>query len=126
MTRRLAITILLTVWFAIVVAGVAAWFSARAVLLADLDASIEKRALMLPEVTRLIGGPEAVFPQDRHLVAGALNRRLSDLARPRGPRLHAERVDADFADLPEGRFRRLTLRFSGGPGSGPTTGTRRF
>lgn len=121
MTRRLAITILLTVWSAIVVAGVAAWFSARAVLLADLDASIEKRALMLPEVTRRGGGPEAVFPQDRHLVTGALNRRLSDLARPRGPQLHAERIDANFADLPEGRFRRLTLRFSGGPGSGPMT-----
>lgn len=121
MTRRLVITILLTVWSAIVVAGVAAWFSAKAVLLADLDASIEKRALMLPEVTRIIGGREAIFPQDRYLVAGALNRRLSGLPRPQEAEIRPQRVDADFADLPEGRFRRLTLRFPGGPGNVPMT-----
>lgn len=121
MTRRLAITILLTVWASIVVAGVAAWFSARAVLLVNLDASIEKRAMMLPEVTRFIGGPPAVFPQDRYLVTGALNRRLNEPAGPRRPEVHPQRVDAGFADLPEGRFRWVAVRFSGEGGSAPMT-----
>ncbi|HXE18155.1 MAG TPA: ATP-binding protein, partial [Castellaniella sp.] len=44
MTRRIAITILLTVWSAIIVAGLGAWFSARFVLLNGLDESIIERA----------------------------------------------------------------------------------
>lgn len=109
MTRRIAITILLTVWTAIVCAGLAAWWTARAILLSDLDHSVVRRALALPGV----GGSGAVAgnPGDRYVVKGQYDQTLGRGAGPgTAPAQRAEVLSADFVNLPEGSFRRLTLR----------------
>src|ERR1035437_8713621 len=52
MTRRLAISILLTVWIALLLAGGVAYFVTRSVLLDDLDASIKNEIASLPNIER--------------------------------------------------------------------------
>lgn len=109
MTRRIAITILLTVLAAIVCAGAAAWFTARAVLLADLDASIVRRAMALPAVSGS-GRSETVLQGDRFVVRDALGQTLDRPAPSAGAVPGPEVLDASFARLPEGTYRRLVLR----------------
>lgn len=117
MSRRIALTILLTVWLAIVAGGISAWLATRSILLAELDESIKRRAMTLPDVTRHGGGP-AVFPGDRVVVTGEHKTLDRVLAAP-GPLPEPVVSGADFVTLPEGRFRRLTLRFQPADGGTP-------
>src|SRR5436305_874685 len=110
MTRRIALTILLTVWAALVGAGVAAWVTTRSLLLAELDTSIRERALMLPELGG-VAGHASYFPEDRFVLKDALNKTIARPPAGAGqpePRL----VGADFVTLGDGRrYRSLTFRF---------------
>ena len=108
MRRRIAITILLTVLTAIVCAGAVAWFTARTILLADLDDSIQRRAMALPAVSGK-DRSEIVEPGDRFIVQGGLGQTL-DRPMPASNAAPAfQVVDAAFIRLPEGSYRRLTL-----------------
>lgn len=111
MTRRLAITILLTVWTAIVFAGLTGWWTARAIMLADLDASIVNRA----------AGLAAVSTSDRFVVKGPVDRTLQRQSGSTTPAALPQVLDAAFVRLPEGRFRNLTLRID--PGSNQPAAT---
>lgn len=109
MTRRIAITILLTVLTAIVCAGASAWLIARAILVADLDKSIVRRAMELPAVTGK-SPSRIVEPGDRFIVQGDFGQTLgrpTSISTGASP-VHV--VDSAFVQLPEGRFRRVTLR----------------
>jgi signal transduction histidine kinase len=120
MTRRIAITILLTVLTAIVGAGGAAWFTARAVLVADLDDSIVRRALAL----RAVGGinhADAALPGDRVIVQGGLGQTLDRPMPSPAPASRAQVVDAAFVHLPEGTYRRLVVRLAASGSAAPVT-----
>jgi two-component system OmpR family sensor kinase len=120
MRRRIAITILLTVLTAIVCAGAAAWFAARAVLLAELDQSIIGRAMSLPSVSGK-DRSEIVQPGDRFIVQGGLGQTLGR-PMPASAAAPAYQVtDAAFIRLPEGSYRRLTLRLPAEGLQAPTT-----
>ena len=120
MTRRIAITILLTVLAAIVCAGAAAWFTARAVLVADLDASIVRRALALPAVGGNSRGEDSL-PGDRFVVRDALGQTLDRPTPSAGPAPQPQIVQATFVALPDGTYRRLVLRVSRAGGKSPAT-----
>ena len=117
MSRRIALSILLTVWLAIIAGGISSWLAARSILLSELDASIRRRAMTLPEVTSRGAGP-AVIPGDRVVVRDE-NKTLDRVLASRGslPEPHVEA--ADFISLAEGRFRRLTLQFDSVDGGAP-------
>lgn len=120
MSRRIALTILLTVWLAIVAGGVSAWLAARSILLSELDASIKRRAMTLPAVTTRGGGP-ALVPGDRAVIQVGNKTEDRVLASLSGTLPQPQVEAADFVRLPEGRFRRLTLRFEGADGGAPLT-----
>lgn len=109
MTRRVALAILAVVWTALVLGSVVAYLAVRGVLLADLDRSLEARALSLPELT----GGEAPLPlhaDDRYLVADAIGTTMARSGTSAPAQLEVERTDARFVRLPGGqRLRRLTL-----------------
>jgi signal transduction histidine kinase len=109
MTRRIAITILLTVWIALIGAGLTAWLTARSVLLHDLDSEIVERARMLTAGNEP-AAIAAAFPGDRYIVKGRLDRTLDRPGPVEGTAAEPEIINADFVRLPEGSFRRLTLR----------------
>src|SRR5690242_12549426 len=119
MSRRIALSILLTVWLAIIAGGISAWLAARSILLSELDASIRRRAMTLPEVASR-GRAPAVIPGDRVVVRDE-NKTLDRVIASREslPEPHVE--EADFVRLPEGRFRRLSLRFDAADGGAPLT-----
>lgn len=54
MTYRIAISVLLTVWAILIVAGVTAYWTTRSVLVADLDASMVARATPLTDADRYV------------------------------------------------------------------------
>jgi signal transduction histidine kinase len=125
MTRRIAITILLTVWAAIVCAGAAGWLAARGILLSEMDRSIEQRAVVLAgkvepsvELSDEAGG-------DRFVITGGEGRtidRQAEAPRASGARSAPPQVlDRSFVAIPEGRFRRLTLHMADVRGAGPGT-----
>src|SRR5579864_608671 len=118
MTRRLSITILLTVWAAILSAGLSAWWTTRAVLVADLDQTIQRRAMMLPPEVAGRGGPPPAFEGDQYVI---YDDRMHTIHPPPGPAGVAPPliVKAEFTTLPEGRIRSLTLRFPGAAGGAP-------
>ena len=120
MTRRIAITILLTVLTAIVCAGASAWFIARAVLVADLDKSIVRRAMELPAVTEKIRS-QIAEPGDRFIVQGDFGQTLGRPTPTSAGAPPPPVVDAAFVQLPEGRFRRVTLRLPSGKLHAPIT-----
>ena len=120
MTRRIAITILLTVWIALIGAGLTAWLTARSVLLHDLDSAILDRARMLTagnEPAAIV----AAFPDDRYIVKGSLDRTLDRPSPTNATAAGPEVISADFVRLPEGSFRRVTLRTTGDGTHEPTT-----
>lgn len=115
MTRRIAITIFLTVLAVIVCAGAAAWYTARVILVGDLDEAIIHRAGALPAV----GGnatSEIALPGDRFIVQDGLGQTLNRPLPGSGASPVIQVVDSSFVSLPEGAYRRLVLRL-------PSTGT---
>jgi len=93
MTRRIAITILLTVWTAIFVAGVAAWTSSWFILLRNLDRSVL-------DLSKTHLGARGIIT-DPHIA----DRRILEQTDP-------DPVDQDwsFNHLPEGWYRVLHTR----------------
>lgn len=120
MTRRIAITIFLTVLAAIVCATAAAWYTARTILVADLDESIIRRATALPAVG---GGNknEIALPGDRFIVQDGLGQTLDRPSPASGAAPHVQVADAAFVHLPEGTYRRLVLRLPATNASAPAT-----
>src|SRR5947209_14216620 len=113
MTRRIALTILLTVWAALVAAGVVAWLTTRSLLLAELDTSIRERALMLPELGG-VAGHGSYFPEDRFVLKDALDKTIARPPPPAAGRPEPRVVASDFVTLADGRrYRSLTFRFPG-------------
>ena len=129
MTKRIAAAILLTVWATLAAAGVIAYFTARAQLLADLDRELVARASLVPEVAGGADLPKQLRlrPGDRYLVREVPRRTMqmeaSDVPPPREP----EVLHRGFAALGGGRrVRNLTLEFPAnlfGPGRPPATRT---
>ncbi|HEY2589654.1 MAG TPA: ATP-binding protein [Tepidisphaeraceae bacterium] len=126
MTHRIAITILLTVWAAIVCAGSAAWLAARQILLSEMDWSIQQRAVARTANADLA----AALPQDtggdRCVITDGEGRTLDRQAKPppaaaAGAPALLQVLEKSFVTLPEGRFRRLTLRTAAIGGTGPVT-----
>ena len=52
MTRRIAISILLTVWLVLILAGGLAYFVTRSLLVSDLDETLLARVSSLPSIER--------------------------------------------------------------------------
>ena len=121
MTRRIAITILLTVCSAILVAGVAAWFTVRQILLLDLDTSIVRRATTLAAGAGASAGSSIAFGNDRYILKGPMGRTLDRQPAPASRAAPLTRVDSDFVQLPEGRFRRISFTFLKSGDAGPAT-----
>lgn len=119
MTRRIAITILLTVWSAIILAGLATWFTARQVLLSDLDSSILQRAVTVAGLSTSAAPHSRVFQEDRYVIKGPLDQTLGRQAAPVPSGDEPQIVDRAMVSLPEGRFRRLTLLVPAGAGRTP-------
>jgi two-component system heavy metal sensor histidine kinase CusS len=119
MTRRIAVAILATVWATLIVFGVGAYLTTRAVLVADLDASLVVRAMARPEVVDENGRryePVSEAQKDeRFIIKSDFNRTLGT-ARPTtdftdGPHRTPEVVRAAFSRLADGTWiRTVTIR----------------
>jgi signal transduction histidine kinase len=85
MTRRIALAILATVWATLIVVGVGAYLTTRAVLVADLDAGIVARAVARPEVVdeegRRYQKVGSILEDDRFIIKSDLNRTIA-MGRP--------------------------------------------
>ena len=78
MTRRITLAILLTVWAMLAAGGVAVYFSARPLILADLDGALVDEAANLPELVppkRWRGSHTALAGEDRYRIQDAASGR---------------------------------------------------
>ena len=104
MTRRIAISILMTVWVVLLFAGGIAYFVTRSVLLADLDASLRDHIAAMPTIERPGTPIRAIIkdtngPMSRPAFSGAVDV----------PEL--EVVSRSFTKLADGsRLRTLTVK----------------
>src|SRR5438045_3222707 len=106
MTRRIALTILASVWAMLIFGGLGAYFTVRAVLLADLDASLRMRALALLSAD---GGAGRVPGDDRFRIQDELGRTVGRPTTVPGASPTAVQVlNVGFASEPDGRGRRRT------------------
>lgn len=94
--------------------------TARAILVADLDESIIRRAMALPAVSGK-DRSEIIEPGDRFIVQGGLGQTLGRPLPSPGNAPAFQVVDRAFVRLPEGSYRRLTLRLPAGGLQTPTT-----
>src|SRR5215467_11307544 len=98
MTKRIAISVLLTVWTIIIVAGVTAYWMTRAILIANLDASMVARAAPISE-------------GDRYVVKDRVGNTLSSSTTTRPAENHApEPLSAAFGQIAGQRVRIVTVR----------------
>src|ERR1700749_520880 len=95
MTRRIAITILVTVWSAIVIAGSAAWGVAYYVMLSELDLSVVSLVWAGPIGSTAGNGPERIARANR--VAPVLVI-----------------LEKKFVSTPQGEYRQLWYRDADG------------
>jgi len=100
MTRRIALSILLTVWAAILIAGVTSWLTARKALLDQFDQAIKDHATSLNSLDRY-----AVKDVRGRTVDGGIAGRFAGPA----PTI----IERTFVELPEGTYRRLVLQVPG-------------
>jgi signal transduction histidine kinase len=113
MTRRVAIAILLTVWTLLIVGGAVAYWTTRAVLLDDLDASIVARAGTLPELTGAAGNDlrPAEYARDRYLIEDERGHTVARVGRQERSQETPAVLGRRFATLADGRrLRSLTLK----------------
>jgi len=114
MTKRIAITILLTVWTLMIAGGIVAYLIARAILLADLDDTLMTRALSQPDLEPMPGLPQSTTmasdARDRIVIRTDTGQTIrpttsaADLPRP-------QLLSAEFVRLADGsRLRTITLR----------------
>src|SRR6185369_2962425 len=70
MTRRIALTILLSVWATLIAGGIVAYMTTRSALLADLDQTLLARGASLPEIVRApgMGSMSGRDEQDRYVM----------------------------------------------------------
>lgn len=113
-TRRVAIAILATVWVTLVVGGCFAYWTTRAMLLADLDDSLRARALSLPLVAGgANGAPIPLHASDRYLIQNEVGRTVARSVQEPPLAGGTELIDATFVRLPGShRLRRIALRTS--------------
>src|SRR5690349_4076200 len=98
MTKRLAISMLCTVWAILIASGVTAYWTTRSVLLANLDAALFVRAGGLNETEGF------AIKSDGKIVQSSMKGGRSDLP-------HPQWVDAKFFTADDGtRFRIATVR----------------
>lgn len=124
MTRRIALAILLTVWTTLVVGGVVVYATTRSLLLADLDASLVRRARGLKELREMKQAAPNLSESagDRYVITTPLRRTLGRLpaSEIRAPEPLVE--SASTATLGDGsRVRSVTLRFTPSEGGEPVT-----
>jgi signal transduction histidine kinase len=110
MTRRLAITILLTVWAMLITGGVVAYAVTRAVLLDYFDESLLAYAASVPGLRHDARGTPALAPMggDRFLVKDDLNRTVARAGNDREtePKL----VSANFSYAQGQRLRTVEVK----------------
>jgi signal transduction histidine kinase len=125
MTRRIALAILATIGLSLVVGGLAVYWTARTILLAELDATLLKRAMSLPEVSGgggdggAHGGIGFSLPSsDRFMIVNDQGQTIARVGPGTGKPVHPQIVRAAFQPLGDGqRVRSLTLRIRPGTGS---------
>jgi heavy metal sensor kinase len=117
MTRRIALTILLSVWATLIAGGVVAYMTTRAALLADLDQTLLARAASLPEIVRTPGMPSSLSgrdEQDRYVMKNDVGQTVSRPSPGEGgsPRDASPRlVTGAFSRLGDGtRIRSVTVK----------------
>ncbi len=114
MTQRLAMAILLTVLGTLVVAGLTAYFTVRAVLIGNLDAVLFARAAALPELTQtknLDPSKLPVYdPTDRYVIEDIEGRRIQGAAQSVAASNRPTIVKRQFAPAGRRRTRILTIR----------------
>lgn len=129
MARRIAATILLTVWAILIVGGLVAYGVTRAVLLADLDATLTERAIAMARAAAkgesadpAVAHPPA-GPQDRYVVRDEVGTIFVSGAGSE-ERTVAPPRNASFSRLADGRLMRtVTVQVpsrEGGDGAGRT------
>jgi signal transduction histidine kinase len=124
MTRQIALAILATVWLSLILGGLSIYWTTRAILLTELDATLLKRALSLPEVTGGRGGPVYLPRDDRYVIRNDYGQTVARAASIDQGVVHPEIVHASFAELAGGpRVRSITVRTadSGGSQARPLT-----
>jgi signal transduction histidine kinase len=118
MTRRIAWAILWTVWVTLIVAGLTAYLTTRSILLDDLDDSLVRRALALPELNGATKTGAVAPPRgqegDQYLIQNEIGQttggqRLPSLKSDIASR--AELIAADFLQTGSGpRVRSIIVR----------------
>jgi signal transduction histidine kinase len=111
LTRRIAISILLTVWLVLILAGALAYFVTRSMLVADLDTTLLARVASLPEVERPSSLRTASSDaRDRYIVEnqGRMQRPTEGKAAEVPP---PQIIDAYFSRLADGqRIRTIKVK----------------
>ena len=113
MTRRIAITILFTVWTMLIAGGLIAYFTTRSILLANLDTSLKTRAIALLESPRVsTAGPAMVIIGSERFIARDDKSRMGPRAMPRiwEARYLPQITSAYFSSIANGRQRTVTIR----------------
>jgi two-component system heavy metal sensor histidine kinase CusS len=114
MTRRITLAILLTVWAMLAAAGVAVYWSARPLLLADLDATLVEEAANLPELVpprRHKGSPVALIGEDRYRIEDVATGRKVRPPAAGGEGVEPQVVAASSSVRADGlRLRTVTIR----------------
>lgn len=110
MTRRLTITILLTVWAMLIAGGVVAYAVTRAVLLDYFDQSLLAYAASVPGLVHDAGSAPALSPigGDRFLVRDDLNRTVARAGNDR--ELEPKLVSATFSYAQGERLRTVEVK----------------
>jgi signal transduction histidine kinase len=110
-TRRIAASILLTVWAILIVGGLGAYFATRAVLVADLDDLLTRRAVSLAFATARGESEESIMArplstsQDRYQVRDEA-RVIRSSGQVPGDRPASPPRKAAFVKLPDGQWLR--------------------
>lgn len=117
MTRRIALAILLTCWLVLLTGGTAAYFAVRQSLLDELDASLVRRASLLPEVAGAAssngGAGYAVPAGDRYVVRNHRGQTVANSGMRTPASGPAAVRSAHFATLADGsRVRSVTIAFA--------------
>ena len=124
MTRRIAAAILLTVWAVLIAGGLAAYWVTRAVLVGDLDAALNDRAIALAERSAPQGGvpatPPVIAAQERYVIRNEHGQTIESAVGADTPRHLPPPERAGFARLANGQLLRTVTVRHNGP-NGPVT-----
>lgn len=114
MTRRIAISIILTAWTILIVGGAAAYLLTRQILLAELDEQLVLRAQAVPLIVGVSeeAGQYIVPSGDRYMIRNDLGRVVARSSESSGPIQVPPKVTGkSWSSLSDGRvYRTVTLR----------------